>query len=383
MPSALVARISRSAVASNLRLLRDRLAPGVRLWPVVKADCYGHGVELLRETVAAGSDGMVVTTAEEALHLRELGYAGRVVMLFAVGSVCSADSGPDGLEALIRRQVDLTVTAAGEARRVAEAARAAAMSAAVHVHVDSGMGRGGVLWTSAAEVIAAVRSSPELRLAGLSTHFATADEDDKAFTRRQLGRFLDAAGETGDETAILHAANSAAVLDLPDGHLRAVRPGIAVYGYPPSDLVGPGAGLRPCLRLVAPLMQVKRLPAGTAVGYGRTRRFDRETVVGLVPVGYADGYFRCLSNRARMRVDGALVPVAGRVSMDQVILDLTRAARAKVGDEVEIISPDPSDPHSVENLAKLAGTISYEITSALHGRVRWEAVDRHAVPAHR
>ena len=149
-----------------------------------------------------------------------------------------------------------------------------------------------------------------------------------------------------------------------------IRPGIALYGYQPSDQISTRLPLRPCLRLTGRLMQVKDVPAGSRCGYGLTYRFDRPSRTGLVPVGYGDGYLRSLSNRATMRIRGRDVPIRGRVAMDQIIIDLTDVAGAKVGDEVEIISSDPSAPHSVENLARLAGTIPYEITVRLGRRVR-------------
>jgi alanine racemase len=174
---------------------------------------------------------------------------------------------------------------------------------------------------------------------------------------------------------IRHAANSAATIDLPQSHFDMVRPGIALYGYQPSDAMHRKLPLRPALRLVGRLMQTKTLPAGSACGYGLTHTFRRDSVVGLVPIGYGDGYLRCLSNRASVRVAGRDVPVCGRVSMDQIIVDLTDAPAARVGDEAEVISNDPSTPHSVENLARLAGTIPYEITCRLGRRVKRVLVD--------
>ena len=154
-----------------------------------------------------------------------------------------------------------------------------------------------------------------------------------------------------------------------------VRPGIAVYGYQPSDQMHHRLPLRPALRLTGKLMQVKTVPAGSRCGYGLTHTFDRDTRVGLVPVGYGDGYLRSFSGKTSVRLDGVSVPICGRVSMDQVTVDLTAVPSAKVGDVVEIISADPAAPHSVENLARLAGTIPYEITCRLGRRVRRVLVD--------
>jgi len=167
-------------------------------------------------------------------------------------------------------------------------------------------------------------------------------------------------------------------VDLPETHLEMVRPGIAVYGYQPSDEMHVRLPLQPCLRLTGRLMQVRPMPAGSRCGYGLRHTFERDSRVGLVPVGYADGYLRCLTNKTVMRVRGQLVPARGTISMDQTIVDLTDVPSAAVGDEVEIISPDPADPHSVENLARLAGTIPYEITCRLGDRVRRRLVESFA-----
>jgi alanine racemase len=208
-----------------------------------------------------------------------------------------------------------------------------------------------------------------VQLAGIYTHFATADEADTAPAREQGRRFLSAVDQAGGRDGLaLHAANSAALLAIPQLHLDMVRPGLAIYGYDPRGQ-GPRADLRPALRLTARLMQVKQAAAGSSCGYGLSHRFDRDTLVGLVPVGYADGYMRCLSNKAIMRVRGADCPVRGRVSMDQTIIDLSAVAGAKVGDEVEIIGPDPAAPNSIENLARQAGTIPYEVLVRLGQRV--------------
>jgi len=218
------------------------------------------------------------------------------------------------------------------------------------------------------------------------THFACADETDKSSTLEQFSRFMAAvAASGGRESLTLHCANSSAIIDLPQTHLDMVRPGIAMYGYQPSDEMHNRLPLRPILRLTGTLMQIKTLPAGSRCGYGLEHAFRRDSRVGLVPIGYADGYFRCLWTRSRngdvatspavMRVAGRNAPICGRVSMDQTIIDLTDMPQAHVGDEVEIYSNDPSAPNSVENLARLAGTIPYELTCCLGRRVRRKLVD--------
>jgi len=242
--------------------------------------------------------------------------------------------------------------------------------------IDTGMTRPGVPAGQAPQLIAAARAAPHVKLTGLYTHLAAADEADKTSARGQLAAFDRAVEQSGGRAGLtLHAANSAAAIDLPESHLDMVRPGIAIYGYQPSDEMNTRLPLRPCLRLTGRLMQIKPVPAGSRCGYGLTYEFPRDGRVALAPVGYGDGYLRCLSNRSTVRVRGADVPVRGRVSMDQLILDVTDCPAAEVGDEVEIFSPNPADPHSVENLARLAGTVPYEVTCRLGGRVRRILVD--------
>lgn len=366
MDSYLTAEISASAVRDNLALLRKRLGVGTKLCAVVKADCYGHGVELLLGAVSGSADCLAVAAPQEAMQLRSLGYERPILMFF---SPCAYPEGQvqDALAKLISESVTLTVASPDEVDAIARVAERLGAEAQVHVKIDSGMWRSGVAPDDAAALVAQVRAAGGVKLTGLYTHFATADSADKTFTHGQLESFLSAVQACGGPSGLtLHAANSAAAIDLPESHLDMVRTGIAIYGCHPSDQLHNRLPLRPAMRLTGRLIQVKNVPAGGRCGYGLTYTFDRDARVGLVPVGYADGYFRCLSNRAAMRIAGRDVPIRGRVSMDQTIIDLTEVPQARVGDEVEIVSADPSAPHSVENLARLAGTIPYEITCRLN-----------------
>ena len=376
MESYLTAEISASAVRSNLAALRAGLAPGVKLCGVVKADCYGHGLETLLGLLAEEADMLGVATPEEAIRLRRMGYERPILMFFSACAYADGAELRDALEELIAQNVTLTVVSAAEAEDVAEHARRVGADAHVHVMIDTGMGRSGVACDDAPELVRKIHNLGPLRLTGLYTHLATADEADKTFAREQIARFgraVDAAGGRGGLT--LHAANSAGAIDLPEAHFDMVRPGVALYGYQPSDEMHTKLPLRPALRLWGRLMQIKDAPAGSRCGYGLTHTFDRPSRTGLVPVGYADGYFRSLSNQSTMHIRGCDVPICGRVSMDQIIIDLTGVPSAVVGDEVEIISPDTAAPHSVENLARLAGTIPYEVTCRLGRRVRRILVD--------
>ncbi|MHC4294916.1 MAG: alanine racemase [Planctomycetota bacterium] len=371
MESYLTAEISASAVRANLELLRGLLAPGTALCAVVKADCYGLGLEGLLGVICEQADSLAVVTPQEAIALRRLGYEREILMLFSPCGFADGKELDEALGELIASRVTLTLMNSAEVAGVAAAAGKVGTDAEVHVMIDTGMGRGGVPEKQAPELIETVRATDGLKLTGLCTHFATADESDKDFARRQLSSFLAVTDATGGRTGLtLHAANSAALIDLPETHLDMVRPGIAVYGYQPSDQMHTKLPLKPALRLWSRLMQVKDAPAGSRCGYGLAHTFEKDSRIGLVPVGYADGYFRSLSNAATMRIDGIDVPVRGRVSMDQTIIDLTEVPEVRVGDVVEIITPDPAAPNSVENLARLAGTIPYEIITTLGTRVK-------------
>jgi alanine racemase len=375
MESYLTAEVSAEAVSHNLRLLRQRIGPRPRMCAVVKADCYGHGVETLLPVIAEHADMLAVATPEEAINLRRLRYYRPIITFF---SACAYNDGNDRLEALaelVANNVTITVVAIDEVAFVAAAARRAGGIANIHVKVDSGMGRSGVMPEGVQALVDAIQADGHLFLAGMYTHFATADEIDKTYALQQLNTFMEAATSCGIVRGLtLHAANSAAIIDLPQSHLDMVRPGIAIYGYQPSDDMHTSPALKPAMRVWGRLMQVKTVPAGSKVGYGLTHTFDRDARVGLVPIGYGDGYPRSLSNRATMRIRGRNVLVCGRVSMDQCIIDLSSLPDAQVGDQVEIISADPMDQHSVEELARAAGMIPYELTCRLGRRVKRQLV---------
>ena len=376
MESYLTAEISASAIRGNLQLLRGQLSPDTKLCAVVKADCYGLGLANLLGVIAESADCLGVATPQEAVELRDLGYAGDVICFLSPCGWTDDKHLREALGELIAKDITLTAVRLDDARIIAETAKQHQMPAKVHVEIDSGMFRGGIAPTDSAKLIGELASYPAIRLEGLYTHFACVDEADKTFTKLQLKRFLEAAQSAGGrEKLTLHTANSAALIDMPETHLDMTRPGIAMYGYQPSADMERKLPLQPALRLYSKLLLVKDAPAGAGCGYGLTHILRRDSRLGLAAVGYADGYPRNLSNTAVMRVGQCDAPVLGRVSMDQVILDLTDVPDAKAGDQVEIISPDPNAPNSVGNLARLAGTIPYEITCRLGLRARRILVD--------
>ena len=366
MDSFLKCYVNPPAVAENLRLLRTRLASGVRLCAVVKCDAYGHGLDIVLDAVTGGADALAVMTGPEAMQLRRLGYVGELLMLFP-----AAAYSPDQLDQLVRADTTLTLASENCLAAAEAASRAAGKSAMAQVMVNSGMTRGGVRAEQAPQLIRRIRATSTVKLTGAYTHFATADELDRHAVDEQMHRFesaIKAAG--GRDELVLHAANSAATIDLPQTHLDMVRPGLAVYGYQPRGVIRKRLPLRPALRVTAPVLHVHDVAVGEACGYGLAYRFERAGRCGLVGIGYGDGYLRSYSNRATMIVRGRAVPVRGRVSMDQTIVDLTDADGVRVGDEVTVISDDPAAANSVEGLAELVGTVCQEVTCRLGGRLQ-------------
>lgn len=367
------AEIFADRVRQNLKLLRGLIPTTCKLCCAAKADCYGHGVNLLLDVLTESTDMLAVATASESQQLRDLGYAGELLVFSPVGVFFR---NCEYLAELIVQDIQLTVTSVEELQLLSEVTTKLSKPCRIHLKLDTGMGRSGIATSQAQHLLHTAMQTPQVELAGIYSHLATADSDDKTHARLQFKSFHQFLNQNRMTTPILrHIANSAATIDLPEMHLDMVRPGIAVYGYQPSDQMHKHLPLQPAMRVTAPLMEVKTVAKGTYCGYGLTHQFDRPSRIGLVPIGYGDGYLRCLSNQACMKVGQAFAPIRGRVSMDKTIIDLTDIPHARLGDEVEIVSADPSAPNSVENLARLANTIPYEITCRLQGRIRKVRVD--------
>ncbi len=363
MKNYLTATISASAVQHNVRVLRALIAPHVKLCPVVKDDCYGHGMEVLYPILAELVDGFAVASPIEALWLREKGYRGFILCFL---SAYFDDF--DVQDELVRQGITQTVMSRSALNAIQAAAERVGGKALVHLKVDTGMGRLGVLARQAPDMVSAIEEAAGVGLTGIYTHFATADEVDREPVFQQLELFRSIIPP--DKDIVLHAANSAATIDLPETHFNMVRPGIAVYGCHASAQFSNKVELRPCMAVKAKLIAVKHVPEGSRCGYGLTHRHTRDAKVGVVPIGYGDGYFRNLSGRAVVGINGMSAPVCGRVSMDQMTVDVTDIPEVRVGDEVEIISSNPAAPNSVEQLALLADTIPYEITCHLGHNIR-------------
>ena len=364
------AEIDLDALAWNFRAVRERVGPGVKVMGVVKANAYGHGAaECARRLEAEGAEWFGVASPEEGLALRRAGVA-RPVLSF--GGFWEGQA-----EACVAAGIVPVVYRLDAAAGLDAAARAAGVVADVHVKIDTGMGRLGVRYDEAAEFAEALRAFGSIRVDGLMTHFAAADEPGRdCFTTEQLGRFREAVAAfraRGYQPTFEHMANSAATLAHPETRGNLVRPGGVLYGLwrdvlPPLPQV-PALTLRPVMSLRTRVTLLERVHAGETLGYGCTYEAAREMTVATVPAGYADGYRRALSNRGRVIVKGSYAPVVGRVSMDLTLVDVTGVEGVRVGERVTLLGADGGLLLPTEDLARTAGTLSYEITCGVSARV--------------
>lgn len=355
--------IDLDALRSNVETLAA-LAPQSAFMAVVKADGYGHGmVPVARAAREAGAGWLGVATIEEALALRAAGDAGRVLCwLTAPGSdyASAVDAG-----------IDLT---ASSAEQLAEIIAGAATRPRIQVKVDTGMGRNGALgpqWTELVAAAAAAQRANQAEIVAVWSHFACADVPDDPANDGQQRAFDDAVADleaAGVVPELRHLANSAALLTRPGAHLDVVRAGIAMYGITPMADFAKPVPLRPVLTLRAQLVTVKRVPAGTGVSYGHRYRTSRETTLGLVPIGYGDGVLRAATGQARAGFAQVQVPVAGTICMDQLVVDLGDLP-AKPGDVVTLFGPGDDGEPTVDDWARAAGTIGYEVVTQLGGRL--------------
>jgi alanine racemase len=355
-----VAEIDGRALADNFAEL-GRIAGPAGMLPVVKADAYGHGLTLVGRLLRdAGAERFAVATAAEGRDLRAASVQGTIVVL---GGVYRAEF-PTVVEARLAPVVWDVETARG----LAAVARAAGRVVSLHVKVDTGMSRLGVAPGDAPALLASLAEIDGVTVEGLLTHFCNAESVEGHETARQLARFTElvrALGVARLRPRFVHAANSAATLAAPAAHFDLVRPGLALYGVHPSPELRDRARLRPVMRFATRVIALRQIPAGETVGYGATFVVARPSVIATLPVGYADGYPRALSGCAQVSIRGGRVPIAGRVCMDQIMIDVTDVPGVAIGDEVELWGRDLP----VEEVAAIAGTIPYELLTRVGARV--------------
>lgn len=370
------ARVSLANLRHNVSVIRGSLTSGTRLCAVLKADAYGHGAPVLaRELCGVGARRRPLVDAVAVATLDEADAIGRIsVPLFVLRPIesYSFHHARKQLEAGVRAGWVLTVNCVQTIKDIGRVARSMGLPALVQVALDTGMSRAGAPLHDLESIVLEIARQEGVKLIAMCTHFVSAEDAGHPATTEQLEQFRRATlpHVLAHPDLIRHASNSGGVFFHPQSHLDMVRPGKSLYGTDPAG--GPVAGrdLRPILKWTAPLMLVRNLKKGTSIGYGCTYTADRDLRVGLVPVGFADGYSRSFSNRATTLIAGHPAPVVGRISMDYTTIDLSNVPSPNVGDEVTLIDDNPHSPASIYALAKLAETIPSEITTGLGNRIK-------------
>jgi alanine racemase len=363
------AEINLEAVARNIATLRKLVEPDALFMAVVKADGYGHGaIPVSRTALKSGADRLGVALVEEAIELREQHIHTPIHILSEIP--------PETYEASRVATSDLipTVCQMSVAEKLSRAAVQAGRGVKVHIKVDTGMNRLGIPADPERVVnfVRQVQDLPNLEVEGIFTHFALADKPQSDFTDRQFERFqrvIESLEDNGIKVPIKHAANSAAIMTKPQTHLDMVRAGISIYGLPPSPELSQVVRLKPALSLKTKISYLKRVPVGEGISYGLTYRTDKPTLIATLPIGYADGYSRSLSNRSEVLVRGKRARVAGTICMDQFMVDVNHIPNVKVGEEVTLIGRQKGQEITADEIAKLMGTINYEVVCAISKRV--------------
>jgi len=359
------AEIDLDAIAYNTREVKRHVGETTELMAVVKANGYGHGaVPVSEAALSNGASRLAVHRTLEGVELRQAGITAPVLIMgYAL---------PSEAETIVRRNLAPTVNTLEQAQALSSAASHQGKVLPIHVKVDTGLGRFGLLPEEVVDFVQAISELPGLILEGVYTHFALADATDKAYTLQQFEIYLEMVKrleEVGFTIPIKHAACSAATLDLPQTHLDMVRCGIALYGLRPSNEVEPSISLRPAMALKSRVARVRTLPAGSCISYGCTYTTREPTVVALVPVGYGDGYRRLISNRGQVLIRGRRASIVGRVCMDQLVVEVSNIPNVQQDDEVVLLGRQGDDAITAEEVAAWAETINYEVTTSLLPRV--------------
>jgi alanine racemase len=345
----------------NLERIQERTGRGVGILLTVKADAYGHGAVQVAAAAASRVRMFGVATVDEAVELREAGIRNDILIL---SPILEAE-----IPAVARRGVAITISSSDFALAVAK--RAGGVTIDAHVEVDTGMGRTGIAEEEAFDEIGRIAAAPGVRLQGLYTHFPVSDTD-PAYTRAQITRFLDLVARvraSGVAIPMIHSANSAAVDAIAESHMDMVRPGLVAYGLHPSG-DAPDIGVTPIMTWKSRIARVRRIGAGKTISYGRSFTTARDSVIGVVPVGYGHGYPFHLSGRGWMLVAGHRVPIVGRVTMDMTMVDLTDLPAVPIpGDEVVLVGTQADETLTFHDLAAWGDTICYEVMCGISKRV--------------
>ena len=361
------AGIDLDALRYNVDGIKRCKADGAMLMGVVKADAYGHGAKIFaHELDGLGFDWFAVATVDEGIELRKDGIHQPILVL---GYSCE-EQYPD----MVQWDITPTIYSFDMAKAFAAVAAAAGKTADIHIKIDTGMSRIGFLpEEESIDEIEKIHGLKNIRIQGMFTHFACADMRDKSHVGHQIEKFrrmIDGVKKRGIPVEIFHCSNSASIMELPSEHMNMVRAGIILYGlYPSHEMEEERLSLKPVMSLYSHVVQVKEVPGGVSVGYGATYVTGRPTRIATIPVGYADGYPRALSNRASVLIRGRRAPIIGRICMDQFMVDVTEAPEVSIGDVVTLIGTDGEESISVEEISEMAGSFNYEFVCDVSRRV--------------
>ena len=371
------AEIDLDAIAYNTRNIK-KLIGDKDLIAVVKANCYGHGViDIIPTLLENGVSRFAVAMISEALEIRDNKITAPVMILGFTPLYLG--------EELINNNIEQTVYDLDYAKELSKIALTLNKKAKIHIAIDTGMGRIGFLPNEKSiDNIAEICSLEGIEVIGIFTHFSTSDEKDKEYSHEQFTKMLsvmDTLKKRGIDIPLKHVANSGAIIDLPDTYLDAVRAGIILYGYYPSDEIDKNnLALKPALTLKATITNVKTLEKDMYVSYGRTFKTSNETIVATIPVGYADGYLRKLAENGKVIIKGEFAPIIGRICMDQFMIDVTNIPDVKIGDEVILLGEKNGLKYNADDMAKKLDTINYEVTCMLKSRLpRVYIKDKHII----
>lgn len=360
------AEIDLDAVKFNIRNIKKKVGDK-EIIAVVKADAYGHGaIDLAPVLMGNGASKLAVAIITEALELIENNIDAPIMIL----GYTPLEYG----DILIKNDIEQTVYDLEYAKGLSKIALSFGKKAKIHIAIDTGMGRIGFLPSSESiKMIEEISELEGISIEGLFTHFATSDEENKEYTYEQfskLNNIISKLKEIGIDIPLKHASNSGAIMDLPETYLDAVRAGIILYGYYPSEEVNKEyLDIRNVMTVKTKVCHIKELDKDMYVSYGRAFKTDKKSIIATLPIGYADGYSRLLSGKAKVIINGKLVPVVGRICMDQCMIDVTDAGKVKVGDEVIILGSEGDLKFNADNMAEAMGTINYEILCMIKQRI--------------
>ena len=357
--------IDLNALSWNFRQIRSKVGPNIKILSMVKANGYGHGATAIAKALAAeGSDAFGVATAEEAIELRQAGIGTPILVL--------AGAYPDQVDQFFDNSLTPVIHASASLEELDAIVHRRKKALNVHLKIDTGMGRIGLLAAEVDSWLQKIKTLKALKIEGVFSHFSHAESVEGKYTQEQLRLFqsvVERLRADGIPPSLVHLANSAATITLPAAYFDMVRPGLMLYGIYPSATMASQICLKPVLSWKTRILQLKKVPAGSSISYGQTFVTKRESLIATLPLGYADGYPRLLSNCGEVLVSGKRAPVVGRVCMDLTMIDVTDIEKIQPGDEVVLLGRQGDAEISADEMAAWANTISYEILTSISNRV--------------